>query len=465
MDNQKLDSSINLEVSSDKLTVWLSFKTIFDEENYVPEELEQFFQSKGIVQGLLHENISLVCNNPILYMNKKIEIAKGIAASRGDDGFVQFVDVKNKQSEQHSEREVIDFKQVTQLDNVTRGQLIAQLAPPQIGKPGINVYGEVIPGTLGKQARFKVGKNVVVNAEGNSMYAAIDGLISITENDKINVFPVYEVKGDVDYRVGNVDFIGTVVIRGNVLTGFKVSAGGDIRIVGGVEGADLVSGGSIEITGGVMASGKGLVQAARDIKCSFIQDANIVAGGDITVNQSILHSNVKAGKKVLCEGAKGLIVGGSIQAGDGVVAKTVGNAMSTATTIEVGINPMHREQQSSLRSVIKEHSENLDRTEKALVILDQMASTGRLTADRLAMRQKLMITKKQTLDLLNEAKEQMMEIEKQLEDTEAATVSVKNQIFGGVKIVIGRYTRYIKDTTSRMVFKYENGEIVMMPYL
>src|SRR5690606_38882022 len=145
--------------------------------------------------------------------------------------------------------------------------------------------------------------------------------------------------------------------------------------------------------------------------------------------------------------------------------KTIGNAMSTATTIEVGINPVHREQQSNLRTVIKEQTDNLDRPGKALVILDQMPTSGRLTPERLAMRQKLMVTKKQTSELLNEAKEQMLEIEKQLEDTESATVSVKNQIFGGVKIVIGRYTRYIKDTTSRMVFKYENGEIVMMPYL
>lgn len=466
MDNQRFDSSVNLEISSDKLTAWINFKTIYDEENYLPEELELFLRSKGIVHGLLHDNIRLVCNNPIMYMNQKVEIAKGSSPGKGIDGVVEFVDVASKELEKtdHNEREVIDFKQVTKLDNVIKGQLIARLLPPQAGKAGMNIYGEQVAGVLGKPSRFKVGKNVVVNGEGSSMYAAIDGLISLTDKDKINVFPVYEVKGDVDYRVGNVDFVGTVVIRGNVLTGFKVNAAGDIRIVGGVEGAELVSGGSIEITGGIMASSKGHVTAANDIKCSFVQDAYVTAGGNITVNQSILHSTVKAGKKVICDGSKGLIVGGNIQAGDGIIAKTIGNPMSTTTTIEVGVNPAYREEQLNLRTAIKEQSENLDRTEKALIILDQMASTGRLTPDRLAMRQKLMHTKNQTIVLLNDAKERMLEIEKQLENSETATVAIKNHIYGGVKIVIGRYTRYIKDTTSSIVFKYDNGEIVMVPY-
>ncbi|MFC6331141.1 DUF342 domain-containing protein [Paenibacillus septentrionalis] len=465
MDINKFESSVNLELSPDKLAAYISFKTIFDDELYVQEELESYLRSKGIVHGLLHDQIRLACKEPIRYMNQKIEVAKGSAPGKGIDGRVEFVDVEHKQDEHdYSESAIIDFKQVTKLDNVKKGQLIAQLVPPQVGSSGMTVTGDIVPGVLGKPARFKVGKNVVVNGEGDSMYSAIDGLISLTDKDKINVFPVFEVKGDVDYRVGNIDFVGTVVIRGNVLTGFKVKAAGDIRVVGGVEGAEMSSNGSIEITGGIMASGKGVVNAAQNIKCSFIQDANISAGGDVIVTQSILHSNVKAGQKVICDGSKGLIVGGVIQAGDGVSAKTIGNPMSTTTTIEVGVNPTQRDEQVQLRAAIKEHAENLDRTEKALVILDQLAASGKLTPDRLAMRQKLIHTKSQSAALLSEAKERMLEIEKQLENSELATVSIRNQVFGGVKIVIGRYTRYIKDSTSSIVFKYEDGEIVMVPY-
>src|SRR5690606_12118002 len=95
-------------------------------------------------------------------------------------------------------------------------------------------------------------------------YAVIDGQVSITENDKINVFPIFEVKGDVDFRVGNIDFVGMVLIRGNVLSGFKIKATGDIRIMGEVEAADLEAGENIEIMAGVVAQGKGSIIAGRN---------------------------------------------------------------------------------------------------------------------------------------------------------------------------------------------------------
>lgn len=466
MDKQNFDSTINIEISADKLTAFLSFVQITDNGPIPIEDLEAFIRTKGIVHGLNYDNLRLVCKDPVVYMKQKIEIAKGDPSSKGIDGRVEFISKKvdNIISSEVEDTEAIDFKQVTKLDNVMKGQLIAQLIPPAPGKAGIGVTGNSLSPNLGKPAHFKVGKNVVKNGEGNALYAAIDGLISITDKDKINVFPVFEVNGDVDYHIGNIDFVGTVVVRGNVLTGFKIKAAGDIRIIGGVEGAELESDGSIEITGGIMASSKGHVIAKNNVKSSFIQDANIAAGQDIIVSQSIMHSTVRAGKTVQCDSSKGLIVGGLIQAGEGVTARTIGNSMSTNTVIEVGINPSMREEQLLLRQQMKEHTENLDRTEKALVILDQMAATGKLTPDRLTMRVRLISTKQNSIQELSNIKEQLLEIEKSLENGDRATVSCKNLIYSGVKIVIGRYTRYIKDSASGIIFKYEDGEIVMAPY-
>src|SRR5690606_32795771 len=109
----------------------------------------------------------------------------------------------------------VDFKEVTNLNNIKKGQLIAERVPAGTGTDGRAVTGDPIPAKKGKEARLKAGKNVVVDQEQMKIYAAIDGLVTITERDKINVFPVYEVNGDVDYAIGNIDFVGNVVIRGN----------------------------------------------------------------------------------------------------------------------------------------------------------------------------------------------------------------------------------------------------------
>ncbi|MNJ05466.1 hypothetical protein D3C73_1668080 [compost metagenome] len=59
----------------------------------------------------------------------------------------------------------------------------------------------------------------------------------------------------------------------------------------------------------------------------------------------------------------------------------------------------------------------------------------------------------------------MLEIEKMLEDTARARVEVVKTIYGGSKIVIGRYTRFVKDPTERVIFRYTEGDISLAPYI
>ena len=466
MDHQKLEAFLRVQIAADKLAAYLSFTQVQDDFESNTNELKQYLRSKGVIHGIRDEMLEQICANPIGFYMEQTLIAQGKPSLPGKDGAIQYIADLNDDGGSPSEQEdgKVDFKEVAKLKNVRKGQLIAQIIEPEWGMEGMTVTGESLPPKPGKSARFKVGKNVVQNNEQTALYAAIDGLITLTDNGKINVFPIYEVNGDVDYRVGNIDFVGTVIIRGNVLNGFRVKSAGDIRVIGGVEGAVLESEGSIEITGGIMAKNKGSIYAAQSVRCSFIQDSNIVAGEDVLVSQSIMHSNVKAGKSVVCSGAKGLIVGGVVQAGELVRARNVGNSMSTATVIEVGVNPHLRDKHQQLRESIKQMTESLDKSEKALVLLDQMAAAGQLTPDRLALRVKLNATKRQAVIDIEEAKEQLLEIEKSLEDAVRSRVSVAGTVFGGTKVVIGRYTKFIKDSIQRVSFRYSDGEIVNTPY-
>jgi uncharacterized protein (DUF342 family) len=157
-----------------------------------------------------------------------------------------------------------------------------------------------------------------------------------------------------------------------------------------------------------------------------------------------------------------LIVGGTIQAGERVRARTIGNPMSTQTAIEVGVLPELRNEHAELRGVMRDLLDRLDKTEKALVLLDQMAAAGQLSPDKLAMRVKLNHTKKQMQEEYEEAKQRMYEIEKILENTDTARVEVLSTIYGGTRIVIGRQTRFIKDAVQRMYFRIVDGEIAML---
>ncbi|SFS78918.1 DUF342 domain-containing protein [Paenibacillus sp. BC26] len=465
--SETLQSHLVVQLAPDKLTATIQFNVADEQFSCTEGQLEEFLKSHGICYGISRDMLRNIAKRPSAYFYSQNVIALGEQPVHGEDGYIRFSHDMNEGEYRPVELEggKIDFKEVTQLKNVKRGQLIAEKVPARAGVEGKAVTGDTIACRNGKEAYFKIGKNVVLNPEQSAMYATIDGLISLTDKSKINVFPIFEVNGDVDYKIGNIDFVGTVVIRGNVLTGFKIKASGDIRVIGGVEGAILESDGSIEITGGILASNKGYVKANRNVKSSFIQDSNVTAGEDVLVSQSIMHSHVRAGRNVVCSGPKGLLVGGNIQAGDRVVARTIGNTMSTATTLEVGVRPELRAELTELRLQIKHKVDNLDKTEKALKLLDQLASVGQLTPDKMAMRVKLTSTKRAAVEEISTAKDRVLEIEKSLEDTDRAKIDVVNVVYGGTKIVIGRYTRFVKDATQRVSFRYFEGDIVMAPYV
>lgn len=464
--NYILSQYLSITFSEDKGIAYLQF--IKKDENFSCsiEELDSFLQSHNIRFGIQRDIVQRISSNPEEYFWNRVPIAIGQPSVNGTDARVALtVDLEEDRKPLERADGKVDYKELVRLHNVMKGQLIAKIIPAQNGVSGKTVTGEELPYRPGKEAHFKVGKNVLVDQDETSMYAAIDGLVTLTDKGKINVFPVYEVNGDVDYSTGNIDFVGTVVIRGNVLTGFTVKSAGDIRVVGGVEGAELIAGGSIEITGGIIGYNKGLVSAGKNVKVSFIQDGNVVAGDDVVVSQSIMHSNIRAGHDVLCNGAKGLIVGGIVQAGERVVARTIGNTMSTATAIEVGVVPELRNEINELRQELRQLLENEDKTNKALYLLNQLANNGQLAPDKVALRVKLNATKQSHMREEKRIKERVLEIERMLEDTGRARVDVIKTIYGGSKIVIGRYTRFVKDATERVSFIYTDGDISITPYM
>lgn len=465
---EELSEYFEITISDDKTVAYLQLRKRDEEFNCTVENLQQLLRSEKINYGIQQDVLNQIATNPNEYSHSRTPVAFGEQPVHGKDGKInysfQLDDDKNNRPKETEDGKV-DYKDVNRLNNVRKGQIIAELVPAVPGTLGMTVSGDHIAFKPGKEPKFKLGKNVVLNSQQTALYAAIDGLISVTDKGKLNVFPIYEVNGDVDYSVGNIDFVGTVVVRGNVLTGFRIVASGDIRIVGGVEGAELEAEGSIEITGGIIGYNKGLIKAGHNVKSSFIQDGNVQAGNDVIVLQSIMHSNIRAGRNVLCDGTKGLLVGGNIQASERVVARVVGNTMSTVTTIEVGVIPTLRNELTELRHQLKESILSVDKTEKALSILDQLASHGQLSSDKMIMRTKLSQTKKTQMLEQVDYKERMLEIEKMLEDASSAKVDVIKMIYGGSKIVIGRYTKYIKEPISRMSFYYHDGDISMTPYI
>ncbi|MBN6185803.1 DUF342 domain-containing protein [Aneurinibacillus sp. BA2021] len=451
---------VKINVARDKMQATME---LFLEEgiSLTEEELKDIVNKNGIRFGIDEELLRRIAANPFMYTKEPLLIAAGIAPVAGEDGYIEHVvHPSGKKGPQEREDGSVDYYNVLQLLNVTKGQLLAKKVPPTKGQPGKNICGEEVAAKDGKEVRFQIGKNVLLDQEKNHVYAAVDGQVSITEKGKINVFSVFEVKEDVDFSVGNIDFIGNVVVHGNVHPGFTIQAGGDIRIAGSVESATLKANGSIEIRGGIIGQYKGIIQAGVDVKTGFIQSATVKAENDIIVSQVIMHSQVSAGHDIICRATKGLIVGGIAQAGEKVVAKIIGNMTNTPTTIEVGANPKLRDEWGKLRVEIKEYAESIKKADQGLRFIDQLARQGSLTPDKRAMQIKFTNTKLLAEKKQAQARERIYEIEEMLNTLEKARVECWEVMYSGTKLVFGSDIRFIKENHSKVAFVLdEEGHI------
>lgn len=456
-----IDTYARLHISKDLFQAEIEFLELDDTLQLDENHLLNWLKTQGVVFGILQEEVADICRNLGSFSNQQVLIAQGKSPQSGTDGTIEYTfndDSKNAPKELQGGK--VDFKETARISNVVKGECIAKRILATVGTEGMNIKGETIKAKDGKEARFSIGKNVVPDKEKMSLYAALDGMVSMTDGNRINVFPVYQVNGDVDYEIGNIDFVGNVVIRGNVLPGFKVKATGDIRITGSVEAATIISEGSITISGGILGQNKASITAGTELNSSFIQDAE-VKSGDRVVTQSIMHSTVQSGRTVDCTRSKGLIVGGRIQAGEAVIARNIGNSLSMPTVVEVGVPPEIRNELSECKEHLIELSEQSDKTKKALDLLNQMAAQGQLPQDKLMMRVKLNNTFKQHKEEMEKIKERIMEIEKALLELEQSKIDVQNMIFGGVKLVIGRHIKYINEPLSRSRFRLADGDIRM----
>lgn len=450
-----------VQIAKDKLTAVMEFE-MEDGMTLTYDEIISVLEKNKVRFGLDEELLRKVAASPRSYSHEKLIVAHGVAPVHGIDGKIEYMvrSSAGKTGPQEKEDGSVDYYNVLTLLNVSKGQMLAKKIPAIKGTPGKSVTGDEIAAKDGREARYQIGKNVLLDQDKVHAYAAIDGQVSITDKGKLNVLSVYEVKGDLDFSVGNIDFVGSVVVRGNVHPGFTIKAGGDIRIAGSVEGATLEANGTIEIVQGVIGQNKGYVKAGHDVKAGFIQDAVVTAENDVIISQVIMHSNVSAGHQVICRATKGLIVGGSIKAGEGVLAKIIGNAANTPTSIEVGVKPQLREELQNLKKEVKEHTAAVLKADQGLRFLDQLAMQGQLTADKKAMQIKFTNSKLLSEKKLAQSKERLGEIEEILSGMQGARVECSGIMYSGTKLVFGSAVRFIKENYSRSAFYLgEDGQV------
>lgn len=458
-----LPPEISVDVSIDNMKAFVSVNKVTDGLKLEPAGIMSKITEAGVCFGINDEAIQQFASSPT---TERFEIASGISAEHGKDAAVQvlYAEEGKAAAPKIMDDGSVDLRDVGNISNVNLGDKLLQKIPAEEGTPGKNVKGVEIPAKKGKDAHLHPGKNTKLSEDGLVITATAAGR-PVFLNKRIRVEPVYHVKGNVDYSTGNIEFVGSVVVRGWVRDGFSVKAAGDIIIDQGVDGAYLEAGGNVTIRYGFQGGDKGRIRAGGTVKASYITNAIVFAGGDISVRESIMHSKVYADKRVILEGGKSLIVGGLARAGDVISARNVGSSLAQPTSIEVGITPAMREEIHQLEDTIQEKTKELDQTGKAINGLEIMKKRfRRLPPEKEKMLIKLRLTSQQIEDEINDANERKEALQEQLVSIKNPKVKVSGIIYPGVKISIKNSHFNVYDQLRSVTIYEKNKEIVVGPY-
>ena len=229
------------------------------------------------------------------------------------------------------ENDNADYKNLNQFINVEKGQTLVSINSPKVGKPGKDIFGKEIY-FLPINAFFQVGNNIEVSSDGLSLKSRINGCLFI-KSGTMHIDDTYQIRGDVDFHTGNIDFDGDVIIGGDVKSGFSITAKGSIYINGTVESANLTSReGSIYIRNGIQGKSECVISSNRSIFTTYVQNANIKSRECIFVQNYIMNSNVHAGLVIDISRGDGIIRASNLNASL-LISNTVGSENSTSQTI------------------------------------------------------------------------------------------------------------------------------------
>ncbi|MBP5178085.1 MAG: DUF342 domain-containing protein [Lachnospiraceae bacterium] len=426
------------------------------------DEIIWLLNKRGIKSGIREDVIDQFLHERF-YCTSYV-IAEAQPPVEGSDAKIEYffntdLTKKPKMNEDGS----VDFHQLDNLSKVEKDQVLAVLTPAVHGKPGVDVLGRPIQPRKVNVLFLKQSKNARLSPDGLQLISNVNGHAVVTDK-QVFVSDTYEIPGNVDVATGDVEYNGTVKIAGNVNSGYKVHADGDVIVEGIVEGAEIIAGGQIVLKRGIQGMSKGILNAGANIVAKFIESAEVRAGGFIQT-ESIMHSKVTAGSEIIVRGKKGFITGGVIRAGKYIEAKTAGSVMGTTTIIEVGENMNLVEEERELLNEKRNLRENIDKSEKILFFISKkIKDREQLPKEKILQFQQLSVSNKEFKKRIEEINARLEELDIMLENSTKGYVLVDDVIYPGCKVTISNISTYIRAETKHCRLIRDGADIRVTAY-
>ncbi|MGE7951468.1 DUF342 domain-containing protein [Lysinibacillus xylanilyticus] len=452
--------NVEAEIARDKMSASIFINETHDfilknKENLTQQILETL-ENEGIVHGILDFDISKV--EP----GKAFLIAQGTHPVTGTDAQITYLP-KPERKPVISEDGKADYYDMNFISEISEGSWLGEKIPATLGKPGQNVLGEIIAAVPGRDFPIRYDKKSAYEVEEDGKVVIRSKIAGALDDVKgmIGVNRHLPIHGDVGVETGNLEFNGSLSIKGTVISGYTVIATGDISIEGaeGVSGAKLIKSieGDVYIRGGIFGLGSTLVEAGGNIFVKHVNEANLVAADSIHIGSYALGSQLSA-HSIYVDERKGKIIGGRAVAKNTIVTAISGNRLERRT--ELIIESVNKQESYSviqgkathLKQLQLEISEHEAKIKSLLPFLNQMSK------EQIASFEE---TKQGLAKLKAEAATNDREIKLAMDEMRHAgkeEIIVKKEAHPGTYIQIGKKSSFLSKMTNGK-FLIEFGEL------
>ena len=347
-----LDAQPVVFVAKNKLAAWLLVLP--------PVNGGRELDARGLDAALYGTHVCWGLNEDLLSQLPQMEdryfhlylIAVGQPPVHGQDGsIVELFARKVERTFETNEQGQVDYASLNLVQNVSEGDTICEIIQPTLGEEGRSVLDQVLPAKDGKAAPSPKGRNTEISEDGTLLKATCCG--DVVYNGRVfEVRPLLEIDGNVDYSTGNIKYLGDVHIRGDVCSGFKVSARGSVTIDGVVEASSVEAGGDVVVVKGVQGNEQASIRSQGSIFVKYLENCSIFARENLQAD-CVINCDVYCDGTVEVRSGRGKIIGGSIRAGEEISANIIGSRSEQPTMLIIGGHPCEDYERRMLEEDLK----------------------------------------------------------------------------------------------------------------
>ncbi len=226
----------------------------------------------------------------------------------------------------------IDFKDRGDIPFVPKDTLLAEKTMAVKGTSGVDIFNDEIPVAEPEDLFFGCSTGTRFSEDKLKIFADSDGMPHKDAMGNISVLSELTIQDDVDYKTGNIDFNGNIVVKGGIKAGFCIQCAN--LTIKDVEGAEIDLTGDLNVTSGIVNAD--IIKVQGTVQAKYVNNSKIKAFGDIIIQKEIIDSKLLLSGT--CINETGHIISSYVSAKRGIIAGNIGTDVSLPSTIKAGLN-------------------------------------------------------------------------------------------------------------------------------